>query len=681
MDNNQTINEIEAKENRKRERKNRRNARVARGRFIKNLFIWLLGVLFIPSALVLGTIIVPLKTITGNDGAYVSTELSNKSLFEVVKTVATDSGAYGFSDFPIIAQKLGELKNTEIFDGKTLGDIVNIDTDRLNTLKFGNENLAGEIQSCVEVVATIESVGGADILGDFGTLNVFTDEEAVCTVSEVGAGGTLDNTAEDFDAKQYYYKTTELDATATLAYKRAFNDDKSLVSEVSELSDEKKATVHIYYPPLEKVKLSELINIFGGAFGRLEINSLLGTFGASNETLTEILGEHTKIKDLSDFDVNTVKLTSVLGEYDESTKDLYDILSDATNGTLPEDITIGDLTDADFSINNIKLERVLEKITDTSNPDYGKNHQLWEILEAAITPANADGVIRVSDFSSFDAYEIKLTTVLPESGNEKLYKVLKDLTGENSENIKISHMNGLDTDDMHLKIILEYEGNEKLFEILLDGIPASWGISDPEDITIGSMSYFDPDRIHLSTVVGTPDNNIVQALVDKNATLGTLGAVIKDLEITDIFDVKELCFIADDDPDVNTKVSEIDLAKGTKYKKTGDTYTLAADGTYYISKEAHAWLFILFDGNGVISSDPDANGSIGTYSLQTIKLYGSGAGDVSMQDRMTAISSSLMNATIRQLVQAGILTESPAGQYSPLYGQTFTQILNGSLVP
>ena len=115
---NDYLNEREAKLERRRQRreehKNRRNARVARGRFIKNLFIWLLGVIFIPVVLVVASFVIPLKTITGEDGTYLSPELSNQSLFEVIKNVSTNIGEYGFSDFPIVGKALTDLQNTEI---------------------------------------------------------------------------------------------------------------------------------------------------------------------------------------------------------------------------------------------------------------------------------------------------------------------------------------------------------------------------------------------------------------------------------------------------------------------------------------------------------------------------------------------------------------------------------------
>ncbi|MBP5466693.1 MAG: hypothetical protein J6Y43_03925 [Clostridia bacterium] len=728
-------------------RRAKRNARVARGRFWKNLFSWFLGVIFLPLALVGASFIVPLSGITGSDGSVVSVDLSKKSLFEAVKFVAGNYGELGFADFPVIGQKLSELEDTDIGDGKTLGGIINIDTAKLNAIKFGDEGMADKVRDCVEIVATIDSVGGADMLGDFGMLNIFTDAE------EVGTLASIDTTDPDFDSKQYYYKTPSDE------YLRAFNDDKSRVAGLTD-------TETIYYPPLNKVRFSELVDIVDDAFGRLEINSLLDTFHASNETLTKILGEHTKVKDIADFDINEVylndvmpkdtdnatlydilqdltdktgedgykeitigdlssnfntenikltsvlaapdvdhpdrnkmlydilrsatnkatndeitidslsdfstdniklttvlsdtdnadlydilrsatnkatndeitlavlsdsetfkidniALTSVLGEYDTSTEKLYDVLSDAT-GIAPTDITIGDLKGSSFSIDDIKLETVLERITDTTHPDYEKNHQLWTILEAAITPStvNAETAIRVSDFNTFNANAIKLTTVLPASGtNATLYSILRDVTGE----------------------------------------------TDNDDITVGSLSSFNTDDIHLATVVGTtPSNNILQALVDSDTTLGNIGTKINDLAITDIFEAE--CFTTD-------AADAIDTASVYRLNVDG-SYTLdTVSGTYYVSANSKVWLFMLYDCSGV-SADPATKGAATTYTPVNVKLYGNGGTDVGLESRLETVSSNLMGATVRQLVQTGILTESPSGKYSPLYSQSFRQILD-----
>lgn len=91
------------------DRRARRNARIARGRFFKNLFIWILGVLFIPTVIVVATVVIPLKTLTGSDGRYVSAELAEQSLFNVAMTVVKNPQEYGVEDFPVILDEIDNL--------------------------------------------------------------------------------------------------------------------------------------------------------------------------------------------------------------------------------------------------------------------------------------------------------------------------------------------------------------------------------------------------------------------------------------------------------------------------------------------------------------------------------------------------------------------------------------------
>ena len=68
---------------RRLERRHKRNSRIARGRILKNLFIWFLGVIFLPLAIVGAMFVVPVglinsgetqiiggKVYTGSDGEY-----------------------------------------------------------------------------------------------------------------------------------------------------------------------------------------------------------------------------------------------------------------------------------------------------------------------------------------------------------------------------------------------------------------------------------------------------------------------------------------------------------------------------------------------------------------------------------------------------------------------------------
>ncbi len=542
------LSEKEARKKRLRERRMarraKRNARIARFRLLKNVFIWLLGVIFLPIAIVGVSFVVPISIITGSDGEYVSEDLSNKSLFEAVKFVAGNYSELGFSDFPIIGQKLADLENTDIGDGKTLGDVINIKVDDLNAIKFGDEGMADKVRDCVEVIATLDSVGGTDMLGDFGTLNVFNDAE------EVGTLASIDTAAEDFDAKQYYYKTADDE------YLRAFKDDGTFADGLS-------GSETVYYPPLAKVRISELVDIMDDAFGRLKITSLLDTFHASNETLIKVLGENTKVKDLADFDIKGVCLNDVMPK-DSNNATLYDILEDLTENTY-DVITIGDLSE-NFDTDSIKLTTVIpnnsnsetiykvlsgalnktaENITigdlssegfDIKNvclndvmPKDSNNATLYDILEDLTE--NTYDVITIGDLSeNFDTDSIKLTTVIPNNSNsEIIYKILSGALNKTVENIMIGDLSSenFDIDKVLLSDVLTLD--DDMYDLLCDAVEIGEGDTKPTKttITIGHLSHIDIDLVPLDTVITLDEestlNKVLKAAV--NGT-GTDGAIL-----------------------------------------------------------------------------------------------------------------------------------------------------------
>lgn len=328
---------------RRLERRIKRNARIARGRFFKNLFIWFLGILFVPFALAVAAFVVPVGTFTGNSGEVVSEDLGKRSVFELIKFVSGNPGDIGFSDFPIIAKSFDDLTNTDIGDGKKIGDIVSIDTEKLNTIKFNSENIAEEIQSCIEVVATLESLGGTELLGDFGQLSVFTEEETAGTVAEI-----MSRNEDAETRKQYYYKTSEG------TYIRAFDADGNVVAGLN-------GSETLFFPPLVKVKISEFVEIFGMSFGRTKVSSLLDVFDANNETLISILGVETRVKDLSTFDVNGVKLNTILEGVDVSENNVLAALKE-------KDVIIGGIGTA---LNNLSLYDVYGRTAFSTTPISG----------------------------------------------------------------------------------------------------------------------------------------------------------------------------------------------------------------------------------------------------------------------------------------------------------------------
>lgn len=631
-------------------RRAKRNARIARGRHLKNLFIWFLGVLCLPTVIAVASFIVPISVVTGKDGKIVSEELSNKSLFEAVKFVAGNSGELGFADFPIVANAFSDLQKTQIGerdDGTggtkpiTVGDLIYIDTDKLNTIKFGSSDFSGDVSSCIEVVATIDSLGGASALGDFGGLSVFTDEELAGTVAEIDARG---ETAEE--KKQYYYKSSDgavVYEAAETVYERAFNDDGSLVERLAALSDTDKSVVKLYYPPLEKVKIGELKDIIGDSIGRTTISSLLETLGGDNDKLIDIIGADTTIKGIKDFDINTVALTNVLEDNAENAQ-LWNILKDVTGKTTTTDITIGDLSG--INTDDIYLNTVLPA-PDSGHPD--RNKQLYDIL-LDITPSTitAYDQIKVNDLSGLNTDNLHLTTVLADNtANAKLYNILKDLSGKSdASEITVDDLSGLNTDNLHLSVVLEDNAaNAKLYDILKD----LTGETTNGAITVGSLAGLDTNQLHLNTVLDDVDlssNQVLTVLKTKDIVIGDISTALNELSLYDVYG--------------NTAFTTTPIVGARRFNKgTIDDkvcYDYNPAGEYYLDTDAGIWLILCFDTatydeyDNVVTSYTDEQGSSNKYIVDDLTI-----GDL---QNGNSFARKFKNATLKQLIDTGLIDDS-----------------------
>nr|MBO4518184.1 hypothetical protein [Clostridia bacterium] len=587
-ENNENV-QLSEKEERKKRLRDRRmarrakhNARIARCRFFKNLFIWFLGVIFLPVAIAATAFVVPISVITGNSGEYVSEDLSNKSLFEAIKYAAGNYGELGFADFPIIGKTLKDLEDTDIGDGKTVGDIINIHVDDLNAIKFGDEGVADKVRDCVEVIATLDSVGGTSMLGDFGNLSVFSEAE------EVGTFASMDTTAEGFDAQQYYYLNGE-------KYERVYNDDGTPTKEF-------EGTETVYYPPLAQVKLDELVNIVDDAFGRLKIVSLLETFNADNETLVKILGEDMKVKDLKDgFDINTVCLNDVMPK-DSGNEKLYEILQDLTEKEIDneivrknyDEITIGDLSES-FKIEKIKLETVVGEYALADD----NTKQLYDVLSSALND-KAVSTITIEDLTSgtFNIENIRLETVMgtyasASDNTKKLYDVLSSALNDKAVSaITIADLtgSGFNVNSVKLKDVLTLD--DDTYDILCEAVEGETK-PDKNTITIGDLSNIDIYNVSLDTVLDLDEEDTLNKILKSavNGT-GTGGAILlKDLT-PENFDTSAICLndVMPYNPSTNKMLYDIlqDLTEtivgGEVVRKDYDEITIQDISTFNTEK-------------------------------------------------------------------------------------------------
>ena len=627
---NNAVVKIDVKQNKKHQKEHK----IARHRGFKNFLIFFAG-FFTSLVLLFGILFVvfkfvPIKSVVKDTDGVVSEEVAESSILDLL----LNYDKYSLGDFPVVVDALKSA-----IDSSGANDFVGIDYEKLKTLSFsGDGNLKDQIMDCVTITATLSSIVENDSeLGVLNNLSVVTTAEEVVP----------DTSASDFNPKLYYYKDGNV-------YKRAYTDEKTLVEGAIDKA--------IYYPPLKDISLMELTAVIGDRLGMSKVKDVVKAFSQdfdANSMLMKIIGDK-KISEMNTINEHTIMLKDMLGEYDEN-KEIYDILFDITSEKDINKLTLAHLQNIDTD--DIKLVTVLG--------GYESNETLYDILMDAqgITDKNEIDKITVSSLSSLASEDninkIRLVNILGKySENEVLYKILMDIEGISDASqvytITLGNLKGLTQDCVNkiklTNILGEYESNKMLFDILMD----AQGITDASQLsklTIGDLSNFDKTKIKLSTFIGeSTGNNILDAILREGATLGNIVDVVNNLEFSDVFVSSSECFTAE----------KTNIISTAKYKKNEDgSYTLktADDGTtdYYIKQ--NIMLFLLYDFDEV-----DENGYAKSYTKKSVKFVNFEASE---------ISTNLKKATIRQLIDVGLIEDKEGFALTNAYAKTLNFYLEG----
>ncbi len=627
----------------RKERRLKRGNRALRFRGLKNFLFWLTGVIsgfiIIIGLIFMAVYVVPTKTILGfgginNTDEYVSDEIASKSIIKALTGIKD----YSVGDIPFLEKTLKDIASSSGID-----EYVTIDYDKLSEVKFSYDdgrNFATELQACMKVTATIESIGGKEMLGDMANLSVFSWEEA-----------EADPLAENFEPKLYYYMVSG-DSVENGVFERAFTDDGAYVEGVNESTE-------TYLASLDKLPLTEVKDILSARFGMLKVSSLINSFGGEGDGQTiENIFKDTTINGLNSFTFDNVKLTDVVAETEENSK-MFSFLRSAAGVPEGTELTIAHL-DA-LNVDNAYLDDVLDETG---------NEKLFKILKSAAGLEETDS-ITLGHLKTLDFNNIHLNDVL-ESGaeNAKLYAILTDVTGKIESEITVGDLSNFDTDNIHLAKIIEPETNEKLYNLLLDAS----GVASADLITVGSLSgdAFNIDNIRLSTVIdrnsgSVQNNDILKSLLfnpdgseNDAVTLGNVAETINNKKLSEIYDVT--CF----------EKASAGSGKATYDMNVVDgkeVYTLnsAGEGEYCVSESAGVWLFMLYDAD----KNTDSAGNAMSYTESGTTLSG-------MNERVSGVHNSVVSATIRQLVDAGILEDNAA--YQNKYALSVLTILQTAVI-
>lgn len=505
-------------------RRARKGIRVMRFRWFKNLLWWLTGVIssfvILAGTIFVGIKVLPLKTYFGEQTSdYVSDEISDKSLIDALLGI----GSNKLGDIPIVAETLKSLMTDS-----GLNSYFTVDYDRLNNVKFTYENgetdFATELQGCITVTATLDSIGGAELLGDLGTLSVFSQVEKVLTPP--------DTTADDFNAKLYYYQTDD----GTFA--RAFDNAGVAVAEAS--------GKQLYYPALSTVPLVDMIDIMSDRMSMMTVKSLLESFGevSDDNVIVNILGDRT-VKDVGTFKSEEILLKDVLNETEDN-QTVFDILCEAvvvpegTEKPTSDEINLGHIEN--IEIDKVPLIKIIENKTE-------ENHKLYDVLcsalstdEITVTPEE----VVVGDLKVLDTDDIELISVLPyeaksvenpEGKNVMLYNILLEATNKTDPSeLKVTDLNGFQVNNVKLTTVLpEEESNKNLYNILKD----LYETDDASTITIDNLHTFQLGEVKLETVFTRDGHEELYTVID-SAMPGVNTSELTIQEFEDDFKVENI---------------------------------------------------------------------------------------------------------------------------------------------
>ena len=257
---------------------------------------------------------------------------------------------------------------------------------------------------------------------------------------------------------------------------------------------------------------------------------------------------------------------------------------------------------------------------------------------------------KISELKDTDESDFYLKDVL-DAPDERLKEILTDIYGD-YDTITVGNLHDFKMDDLHLAKVLK-DPNENLKNVLVDAFSDS--VTSYEEITVSMLAKspadggFDFNNVHLGTVINETDNTILSALIKKNCSVGEIGTEIDALSLYSAYGKECFTTTAPTDGEI------------LRYKRSEDggviTYTYdAANGDYYLSKTAGIWLLLCFDGTDKVDGRPQTY----TVSNRTFSSLEGGG-----------VSDAIENATVRQLIDAGII---PAAN-TEIYGLTLAEAL------
>jgi hypothetical protein len=170
---------------------------------------------------------------------------------------------------------------------------------------------------------------------------------------------------------------------------------------------------------------------------------------------------------------------------------------------------------------------------------------------------------------------------------------------------------------------------------------------------------------------------VLKALLEvKDSTLGNIGNNLSTLKLRNIYDIHDFTTIKEE------PYSSPAYKKTSKTNESGthDYYVLESlvsnpeysdyvfeEETYYISHDARIWLLLLYDAN----EGKDSLGNAKTYLCKDLTLG-------NINSTIANASDCFMSATIKMLVDTGMLNEETFGQYQKIYALSVEKVFENA---
>ncbi len=712
-----------------RKRKDKYNAKVARFRPVKNLLLWLSGVVSGLILLVIALVVLPVGTIMGLAGMDASDTIGEENGKKSIYGFVTGIKDMTIDDVPAIQKAIEEFTSaipqfndfTEVEDDEMVDPAAEDFVPALYYYKtesgeflraFDNDKnyVQGVTATTKLYYAKLSAVAVSDLSAvlpaSFRSMKVVDLISAVS--GDADMTGSIAKILEDTKVSElgdFDINGVKLSAVLT-GEKDEEGNDKGISEQL------KKLLADLAGAEYEEITIGSLTSDFN--VDNVHLSSVIENNEANStivKLLTEAIGgeggyDDITVADFASLDFTGVKLSTVLGDMDENS-DLVKILKDATGETEFSKITVGRLKE--LETNNVKLSTVLDPATSA---------EIYEILlsgyvvEAGEEKPTAE-TLTIGGLSKFSVEGVELSSVLGDetAAGVELVKILKDCSGKSEySKITVGDLKGLNTGKIKLSSVISPAENEKIFDILVEGAAFTGNkndftvsdiknfnsgniklssVIDPvvnknvfdiladgvtgyegnaTDIKVGDIKGFNVSNVKLKTVIPSSDNKILSALLaDESVTVGNAGDKINALKVSDIYgDTK--CFV--ENAAGTGKYYKL-IGTGTETFVLTSAYNPAVDGereagkTYDISTSSGVWFFMFYAHN---SGERDTNGYGKKYTATDISFG-------EMESKVKEVSQSVQKATIRELVSCGLVGD-PGFEEVELYRMTLRDIFD-----